>query len=61
MTTLGMPASVSRIGFKIRRARGRAYSDRYIAAPSPSGVATTIAIIVTTNEPRNSETRSNSA
>ena len=47
ITTDGTPASTSRIGFKILRSRGRAYSERYIAAPSPSGVATTMAIRLT--------------
>ena len=39
-----MPARVSRIGFSRRRVLGLAYSERYIAAPRPSGVAISIAI-----------------
>src|SRR5918992_471043 len=50
-TMLGIPASVSSIGLSSRLTRGLAYSDRYIAAPSPSGVATNMAIPVTTNDP----------
>ena len=50
-TTLGIPASVSRIGFSRRRVLGLAYSDRYIAAPRPSGAAITMAITETSTVP----------
>src|SRR5215204_5179382 len=43
-TTVGMPARISRIGFKIERAFGEAYSLRYRAAASPSGSEIVIAI-----------------
>ena len=43
-----MPARSSSTGFRMRRARGLAYSERYIAAPRPNGVATTMAITLTT-------------
>ena len=39
-----MPASTSRIGFKILRVRWAAYSLRYMAMHSPTGKATAIAI-----------------
>ena len=51
ITTLGTLASVSRIGFSQRRARGEAYSARYRAAPSPSGTATIMAIAATISVP----------
>ena len=55
-----MPARVSRIGFRRRRVLGLAYSDRYIAAPRPSGVAITIAISATSIVPMNIVGMSNS-
>ena len=51
ITTLGTLASVSMIGLRNRRARGEAYSDRYRAAPSPSGAATIMAMPATINVP----------
>ncbi len=50
-TTLGMPARTSRMGLRMRRTRGRAYSDRYTAAPRPRGAATSMATKVTTRLP----------
>ncbi len=50
-TTLGMAARISRIGLTVRRMRGVAYSARKIAAPRPSGVATTMAMPAMTNVP----------
>ena len=46
-TTDGTPASTSRMGLRKERTRGRANSDRYTAAPSPSGTATIMATPVT--------------
>ena len=46
-TTLGIPARISKMGLSVRRTRGRAYSDRKMAAPKPSGAATIMAIPVT--------------
>ena len=46
-----MPASTSMIGLRIDRIRGRAYSERYTAAPRPSGAATTMATPVTIRLP----------
>ena len=51
ITTLGTVARVSRIGFRKRRGRGPAYSDRYSAAPRPRGAATTIAMSETISVP----------
>ncbi len=45
-TTVGMPARTSSTGLRTLRAWGLAYSDRYRAAPRPSGMATTIAMPV---------------
>src|SRR5918994_2383591 len=55
-----MPARTSRIGFSVRRRRGVEYSERYKAAPIPSGAATTIAITAMSIVPRNSVRMSNS-
>src|SRR5918994_5744708 len=55
-----MPARTSRIGFSVRRKRGVAYSDRYRAAPIPSGAATSIAMTAMSIVPRNSVRMSNS-
>jgi hypothetical protein len=38
-------------GLSRRRTRGRAYSDRYTAAPRPTGTATTMAMAVTSKVP----------
>ena len=57
-TMLGIPASTSRIGLRMRRTLGFAYSARYAAAASPSGMAMTIATAVTRSEPMNSVRRS---
>ena len=46
-TTDGMPARISRVGLSHLRARCEAYSERYTAAPRPSGTATTIATALT--------------
>ena len=50
-TTLGTPAITSRIGLRKRRTLGLAYSERYTAAPNPSGMATNMAIPVTMKVP----------
>src|SRR5918994_1221304 len=55
-----MPAKTSRIGFSVRRSRGVAYSDKYRAAPIPSGAATSIAMTAMSIVPRNSVRMSNS-
>src|SRR5918996_189458 len=50
-TTLGRLARISSIGLSHLRSLGFAYSDRYIAAPRPSGVATIMAMMLTTIVP----------
>ena len=54
-TTLGIAARISRIGLTVRRTRGVAYSARKIAAPRPSGAATSIAMTAMTNVPAMSD------
>ncbi len=58
-TTLGTPASTSRIGFSHLRVRGEAYSLRNTAAPRPSGAATTIDTNETSTVPMTMVGRSN--
>src|SRR5262245_54947442 len=57
-TTLGMAASTSRMGLTMRRVRNVAYSANQIAAPRPSGVATTMAMPAMMNVPVMIEGRS---
>src|SRR5215216_4023306 len=51
-TIVGTPARTSRAGFSERRRRGEAYSLKKMAASSPTGSATAMAIAVVSNVPQ---------
>ncbi len=55
-TTVGIPARISSSGLAQARTRGEAYSARKIAAYSPIGAATSIAMVVIRSVPTTSGT-----